>query len=55
MGINERVEIISKNLNFSEKANIYHRIKRLIDDRQIGSLFKEILIKNKKNKFNLGF
>ena len=55
MGINERAEIISKNLNFSEKANIYHRIKRLIDDRQMGSLFKVMLIKNKKNKFNLGF
>ena len=55
MGINERAEIISKNLNFSEKANIYHRLKRLIDDRQMGSLFKVMLIKNKKNKFNLGF
>ena len=55
MGINERAEIISKNLSFSEKANIYHRLKRLIDDRQMGSLFKVMLIKNKKNKFNLGF
>ena len=55
MGIKERAEIISKNLNFSEKANIYYRLQRLIDDQQMGSLFKVMLIKNKKNKFNLGF
>ena len=55
MGINERAEVISKNLNFSEKANIYYRLRRLIDDHQMGSLFKVMLIKNKKNKFNLGF
>ena len=55
LGIKERAEIISKNLNFSEKANIYYRLKRLIDDQQMGSLFKVMLIKNKKNRFNLGF
>ena len=55
MGISERAEVISKNLNFSEKANIYYRLRRLIDDHQMGSLFKVMLIKNKKNKFNLGF
>ena len=55
LGIRERAEIISKNLNFSEKANIYYRLKRLIDDKQMGGLFKVMLIKNKKNRFNLGF
>ena len=55
LGIKERAEIISKNLNFSEKANIYYRLQRLIDDQQMGSLFKVMFIKNKKNKFNLGF
>ena len=55
LGIKERAEIISKNLNFSEKVNIYHRLKRLIDDQQMGNLFKVMLIKNKKNKFKLGF
>ena len=55
LGINERAEIISKNLNFSEKANVYYRLKRLIGDKQMGILFKVMLIKNKKNKFNLGF
>ena len=55
LGIKERAETISKNLNFSKKANIYYRLDRLIDDQQMGSLFKVMLIKNKKNKFNLGF
>ena len=55
MGIKERAEIISKNQNFSKKADIYYRLKRLIDEKQMGNLFKVMLIKNKKNKFKLGF
>ena len=55
MGINQRAEILSKNKNFSKKADIYFRLKRLIDDKQMGNLFKVMLIKNKENKFNLGF
>lgn len=55
MGIKERAEIISKNLNFTEKADVFYRLKRLIDEKQMGELFKVMLIKNKKNKFNLGF
>ena len=55
MGIKKRAEILSKNKNFIKKADIYYRLKRLIDDKQMGSLFKVMLIKNKKNKFKLGF
>ena len=55
MGINERAEIISKNKSFLKKADIYYRVKRLIDNKQMGNLFKVMLIKNKKNKFKLGF
>ena len=55
MGIKERAEIISKNQNFLKKADIYYRLKRLIDERQMGGLFKVMLIKNHKNKFRLGF
>ncbi len=55
MGIKERAEIISKNANFLKKADIYYRLKRLTDEKQMGSLFKVMLIKNKKNKFKLGF
>ena len=55
MGIRERAEIISKNANFLKKADIFYRLKRLIDEKQMGNLFKVMLIKNKKNKFKLGF
>ena len=54
-GIKERAEIISKNQSFYKKADIYYRLKRLIDDKQMGTLFKVMLVKNKNNKFKLGF
>ncbi len=55
MGIKKRAEIISKNQNFLKKADIYYRLKRLIDEKEMGNLFKVMLIKNQKNKFKLGF
>ena len=55
MGIKQRAQIISENQPFSKKADIYYRLKRLIDEKQMGNLFKVMLIKNQKNKFKLGF
>ncbi len=55
IGILERAEILSKNMTFNKKADMYFRIKRLIDDMQMGKLFKVIFVTNKKNKFKLGF
>ena len=55
LGILNRAEILSKNIPFSQKADIYFRIKRLIDGSQMGHLFKVMLITNHKNKFKLGF
>ena len=55
MGIKERAEIISRNKSFLEKTDIYYRLNRLINKSQMGSLFKVMLIKNKKNKHKLGF
>ncbi len=55
MGISQRAEIISKNKNFIKKADIYYRLKRLIDHKQMGTLFKVMLIKNQKNNFRIGF
>ena len=55
MGIKERAETISKNKSFLKKADIYYRLKRLIDEKQMGELFKVMFIKNKNNKFKLGF
>ena len=55
LGILKRAEIISKNLQFSEKADIFYRIKRLIDAKYMGSLFKVLFVSKSKNNFNLGF
>jgi len=55
MGILERAEIISKNLSFNKKSNVYFRVKRLIDKNQMGTLFKVLFATKKKNNFNLGF
>ena len=55
LGILDRAEILSKNMPFSQKADIYFRIKRLIDVAQMGHLFKVMFITNYKNKFKLGF
>ena len=55
MGIKERAEIISKKLKFSKKADIFYRLERLIGRKQMGTLFKVMLVKNINNKFKLGF
>ena len=55
MGILQRAEIISKNMPFSKKTDLFYRIRRLIDEKQMGELFKVMLIKNSKNKFKTGF
>ena len=55
MGIMQRAEMIVKNLKFSKKADIYYRVKRLVDEKQMGTIFKVMLVKNQKNKFKLGF
>ena len=48
MGIKQRAEIISKNLPFSKKADIFYRLKRLIDEKQMGDHLKSNV--NKKSK-----
>ena len=55
MGIIQRAEIISKNIVFSKKADLFYKVRRLIDEKQMGELFKVMLIKNKKNNFRTGF
>ena len=55
MGITERAKIISKNIVFSRKADLFYRVKRLIDEKQMGELFKVMLIKKKRNNFSTGF
>ena len=55
LGIIERAEIISKKLPFLMKADIYYRLKRLIDNKQMGEIFKVMFISNRKINFKLGF
>ncbi len=55
LGINQRAEILSKNLPFSKKADIYYRLNRLIDKNQMGDLFKVMLVTNHNTDFKVGF
>ena len=55
LGIYERAEIISKNKTFKDKADIFYRLKRLVDENQMGKIFKVMLIKNSDNKSKIGF
>ncbi len=55
LGIQKRAEIISKNKTFSEKAEIYYRVKRLIDKKEMGNLFKVMFINKYSKNFNTGF
>jgi len=55
MGIIQRAEIISENIPFSKKSDLFYRVRRLIDEKQMGELFKVMLIKKHKNNFKIGF
>ena len=55
LGILERAEMLSKNISFKEKSDLYYRIERLLSEKKMGSIFKVIFAANIKTKFNLGF
>jgi cyclopropane-fatty-acyl-phospholipid synthase len=55
LGILERAEIISKNLPFSRKADVYFRVKRLVDENSMGKIFKVMFVTKKNIKFKIGF
>ena len=55
MGIIKRAEILSRKMKFSEKSDLYLRLKRLLGPNSMGSLFKVILAYNNKNKNYYGF
>ena len=55
MGIIERANNLSKKMSFKEQSNLYLRLKRLLDTKLMGNLFKVIFAyKSKKDNF-LGF
>ena len=55
LGILKRAEIISKKLSFSKKADIYFRVKRLVNKNLMGELFKVMLITKQNTNFQTGF
>jgi cyclopropane-fatty-acyl-phospholipid synthase len=55
MGIIQRAEIVSENIPFSKKSDLFYRVRRLIDEKQMGELFKVMLIKKRSNEFKTGF
>jgi len=55
IGIMERANILSGKMTFKEKANMFYRLQRLLNYREMGSLFKVIFAQKKDGKFSLGF
>ena len=55
IGILERANILSEKMTFKEKADMFYRLKRLLDPKEMGDLFKVIFAQKKGGKFSLGF
>jgi len=55
IGILERANILSEKMTFKAKASMFYRLKRLLDYKEMGSLFKVIFAQKKDRKFSLGF
>lgn len=55
LGILKRAEIIGKNKSFKDKSDIFYRLRRLINENEMGKIFKVMLIKKSANKFHVGF
>ena len=55
IGILERANILSKKMTFKKKANMFYRLKRLLDPKEMGNLFKVIFAQKKSRNFTLGF
>ena len=53
LGILDRAEILSKELNFREKADLYYRLERLLSEKKMGELFKVLFAVYKNTRFNL--
>jgi len=55
IGILERANILSEKMTFKAKANMFYRLKKLLDYREMGNLFKVLFAQKKGRKFSLGF
>ena len=54
-GIKEREDKILKVAKNKQRILIQKGVKRITDKRDMGNLFKVMFIKNKGNKYKLGF
>ena len=55
IGILERANILSKKMTFKAKVDMFYRLKKLLDCKEMGSLFKVIFAQKKNGNFSLGF
>jgi len=55
IGILERANILSKKMTFKAKTNMFYRLKRLLDPKEMGDLFKVLFAQKKGRNFSLGF
>ena len=55
IGILKRANILSKKMTFKEKANMFYRLKKLLNSSEMGNLFKVLFAQKKGGKFSLGF
>ena len=55
LGIIKRAEILSKKMKFKEQSNLYLRLKRLLNPKLMGHLFKVVLAYNFKKDNFIGF
>ena len=55
LGIIQRANILSNSMKFNDQSNLYLRLKRLLDPKLMGSLFKVILSYRLKTDKFLGF
>tara|TARA_Y100001970_G_scaffold293401_1_gene439967 strand:- start:2551 stop:3615 length:1065 start_codon:yes stop_codon:yes gene_type:complete len=55
IGILQRANFLSKKMTFKEKANMFYRLKRLLNPKEMGNIFKVIFAQKRGNNFSLGF
>ena len=55
VGILKRANILSEKMTFKAKANMFYRLKKLLDYREMGKIFKVLFAQKKGSKFSLGF
>ena len=55
IGIIDRANILSKKMTFKEKADLFYRLKKLLDYQEMGKIFKVLFVRKKLINFSLGF